>query len=76
MKKTVSPQSGFPISSKSLSREKTLLPLAENMASNKATFYKWRQHYGGMETSKLKKVKKLEDENAKLKRMYSEQPLN
>ena len=27
---------------------------------SKATFYKWRQHYGGMEASELKKVKQLE----------------
>ena len=39
---------------------------------SKASFYKWRQRYGGMEASELKKVKKLEEENAKLKRMYTE----
>jgi putative transposase len=38
---------------------------------SKATFYKWRQRYGGMEASELKKVKQLEEENAKLKRMYA-----
>ena len=36
-----------------------------------ATFYKWRQRYGGMEVSELKKMKELEEENARLKRMYS-----
>jgi len=39
---------------------------------SKATFYKWRQRYGGMEASELKKIKKLEEENAKLKRMYAD----
>lgn len=39
---------------------------------SKATFYKWRQRYGGMEASELKKVKALEEENAKLKRMYAD----
>lgn len=39
---------------------------------SKATFYKWRQRYGGMEASELKKVKQLEEENAKLKRMYAD----
>lgn len=39
---------------------------------SKATFYKWRQRYGGMEASELKKVKQLEEENSKLKRMYTE----
>jgi putative transposase len=36
-----------------------------------ATFYKWRARYSGMEASELKKVKALEEENAKLKRMYA-----
>ncbi|WP_310589663.1 transposase [Flectobacillus rivi] len=35
----------------------------------------WRQRYGGMEASELKKVKQLEEENAKLKRMYAEPAL-
>ncbi|RKD19594.1 transposase [Pelobium manganitolerans] len=39
---------------------------------SRATFYKWRQRYGGMEASELKKVKALEEENAKLKRMYAD----
>lgn len=39
---------------------------------SRATFYKWRQRYGGMEASELKKVKSLEEENAKLKRMYAD----
>lgn len=39
---------------------------------SRATFYKWRQRYGGMEASELKRMKQLEEENAKLKRMYTE----
>jgi putative transposase len=38
---------------------------------SKAAFYKWRQKYGGMEASELKRIKELEEENAKLKRMYA-----
>jgi len=38
---------------------------------SRAAFYKWRQRYGGMEASELKRVKELEEENAKLKRMYA-----
>ena len=37
-----------------------------------ATFYKWRSKYGGMEVSEAKKLKALEDENAKLKRLLAE----
>lgn len=36
-----------------------------------AAFYKWRQRYGGMEASDVKRLKELEEENARLKRMYA-----
>ncbi len=36
------------------------------------TFYNWRKKYGGMEVSQLKELKALQEENAKLKRMYAE----
>jgi len=37
-----------------------------------ATFYKWRSRYGGMDASLLKRVKELELENARLKKMYAD----
>ena len=37
-----------------------------------AAFYKWRQRYGGMDVNELKRVKELEAENSRLKRMYAE----
>ena len=37
-----------------------------------ATYYKWKSKYGGMEASDLKRVRELEAENAKLKRLYAE----
>lgn len=39
---------------------------------SQATFYKWRSKYGGMDASMLKRVKELEQENARLKRMYAD----
>jgi putative transposase len=36
-----------------------------------ATFYNWKSKYGGMEVSDVKRMKELEEENAKLKRMYA-----
>ena len=36
-----------------------------------ATFYKWRAKYGGMDASMMKRLKELEDENQRLKRMYA-----
>ena len=38
---------------------------------SKASLYKWRQRYGGMEATDLKRIKELEEENARLKRMYT-----
>lgn len=38
---------------------------------SKAAFYKWRERYGGMSASELKRLKELEEENSKLKRMYA-----
>ena len=40
-----------------------------------ATYYQWKSKYGGMEASDLKRMKELEAENSKLKRMYAEMAL-
>lgn len=40
-----------------------------------ATFYKWRAKYGGMDVSMMKRLKALEEENARLKRMYADEKL-
>ena len=37
-----------------------------------ATFYKWKAKYGGLEVSDAKRLKALEDENAKLKKLLAE----
>lgn len=37
-----------------------------------ATYYKWKSKFGGMEASDLRRVRELESENAKLKRMYAD----
>lgn len=36
------------------------------------TIYRWKAKYGGMDASELKRIKELESENAKLKKMYAE----
>ena len=40
-----------------------------------ATFYKWKSKYGGVGVAELKRLKELEAENAKLKRMFADQAL-
>ncbi|GCA52280.1 transposase [Sinorhizobium sp. KGO-5] len=41
-----------------------------------ATFYNWKAKYGGMEVSEAKRLKALEEENAKLKKLLAEQMLD
>jgi len=40
-----------------------------------ATFYKWRSKYGGMDASLMSRMKELEEENRRLKKMYAEERL-
>ena len=40
-----------------------------------ATFYKWRARFGGMDVSLMARLKELEDENRRLKKMYAEEKL-
>ncbi len=40
-----------------------------------ATFYKWRAKYGGMDVGLMSRMKELEAENARLKKMYAEERL-
>ena len=42
---------------------------------SKATFFKWRSKYGGASVSDVKRLRELETENAKLKRMYAARAL-
>jgi len=41
-----------------------------------ATFYKWKARFGGMEAAEAKRLKALEDENARLKRMLADAMLD
>lgn len=40
------------------------------------TFCRWRKKYGGMNVSEARRLKQLEDENARLKRIVADQALN
>jgi putative transposase len=45
--------------------------ICREMGISPAAFYKWKQRYGGMEMQELKKLRDLEEENSRLKRMYA-----
>ncbi len=49
--------------------------LCREHGMSNATFYKWRAKYGGMDASLIARLKELETENAKLKKMYAEERL-
>jgi putative transposase len=40
-----------------------------------ATYYNWKSEYGGMSANELKRLREVEEENAKLKRMYADMAL-
>ena len=45
--------------------------IARSNGISEKTFYRWKSKYGGMGANELKRVKELEGENSKLKRMYA-----
>ena len=49
--------------------------LCREHGMSSATFYKWRAKFGGMDASLMARLKELEAENAKLKKMYAEERL-
>ena len=52
-----------------------VLELCREHGMSSASFYKWRSKYGGMDASMMTRLKELEDENRRLKKMYAEERL-
>ncbi len=50
---------------------KSVSELTREYGVSSASFYKWRSRYAGMNSKELKRLKTLEDENRRLKQMYS-----
>ena len=46
--------------------------LCREHGMSSATFYKWRAKFGGMDASMMTRLKELEDENRRFKKMYAE----
>jgi putative transposase len=49
--------------------------LCREHGMSSATFYKWRAKYGGMDISMITRLKELEAENSRLKKMYADERL-
>lgn len=45
--------------------------LCRELGISTVTFYKWKQRYGGLEVQDLRRLKELEEENSRLKKMYA-----
>ncbi len=50
--------------------------LCRRYGMSDATFYKWKAKYGGMQVNEVKRLKDLEDENRKLKKLLAEAMLD
>jgi len=50
--------------------------LCREYGISRATFFNWRKKFGGMDASQLKRLKELEDENKRLKRMFADLSLD
>jgi putative transposase len=62
-----------------LKKQESGIPTKEvcrELGISEATFYNWKSKYGGMEASDVKRLKELEEENARLKRMYADQAMD
>ena len=55
---------------------KSIQDISREHGVSKATIYNWKAKYGGMEMNELKKFKELEEENRKLKQMYTDLALD
>ena len=54
----------------------TVAEVCRKMGISEATFYRWKQIYGGMGPSELRKMRQLEEENQKLKRLVADLSLD
>ncbi len=54
----------------------TIGEVAREFGISETTFHRWRNRYGGMSSSETKRLKELEKENARLKKLVAEQALD
>jgi len=57
------------------SGQKTVAQVCKELGISQATFFKWKQKYGDMSVSEAKRLRALEAENARLKKLLSERTL-
>jgi transposase-like protein len=50
--------------------------VAKELGISEATFHRWRNRYGGMNANEMKRLRELEKENARLKKIIAEQAMD
>jgi putative transposase len=55
---------------------RSVADLTRELGITETTFYRWRRKFGGLEVSDARRLKELEEENRKLKRMVADQALD
>jgi len=59
-----------------LSQGNTTAQAARHLGITEQTYYRWRKEYGGMRINQTKRLKELEKENARLKKLVADQALD
>ena len=59
-----------------ISQVKTIIEAARHVSVSEQTYYRWRKEYGGMGVAQVHRLKELEQENGRLKRLVSDQALD
>ena len=58
------------------SEGKTIAEAVRELGISEQTYYRWRKQYGGMEVNEARRLKELEQENGRLKRLVADQALD
>ncbi len=59
-----------------LSQGRTVVQVCKKIGITEQTYYRWRKEYGGMRTEQVKRLKDLEKENARLKKLVADLSLD
>ena len=59
-----------------IAKGQTIAQVAKKLGITEQTYYRWRKEYGGLRTDQAKRLKELEKENARLKRLVANQALD
>ena len=59
-----------------ISQGKTVIEASRHLGVSEQTYYRWRKEYGGMEVAQVHRLKELEQESGRLKRLVADQALD